>query len=85
MDVSLNVQESDAVSKALRSYVSDLRMEIVDTDNPEYKRELREEQNALEAAIGKLDAAVPAPTEDGNTEAAEARVITLWWRRTELT
>ena len=59
--------------KALRSYLSDLRAEIVDTDNPEYKRELREERETLEAALGKLDSG-----ESGGAQGT-VRVVELWW------
>jgi hypothetical protein len=77
MNVSLTVEESDAVRKALRSYLSDLRAEIVDTDNSEYKRELRAERAALEAAIAKLDQGSPARID--STGGAAVKVVELWW------
>jgi hypothetical protein len=76
MDVSLTTDESAAVRKALRSYLSDLRAEIVDTDNPQYKRELREERAALESAVAKLDEiAAHAAAEPHGAQT----VVTLWW------
>ena len=61
MDVTLNNEESAVLQAAVRSYLSDLRMEIVDTDNAEYKRTLRHEEEVLNRAIAKLDeAATPA-------------------------
>jgi hypothetical protein len=77
MNVSLTVEESDAVRKALRSYLSDLRAEIVDTDNAEYKRDLRSERAALEAAIAKLDQGSPSRVDP--TAGAAVKVVELWW------
>jgi hypothetical protein len=73
MDVSLSVAESAAVRKALESYLRDLRMEIVDTDNPEYKRELREERGLLESTLGRLGAAADAASESRVT------IVEMWW------
>lgn len=56
MEIMLTAEESGAVQKALTSYGADLRMEIADTDNPVYRRELRAEREVLEAVIAKLDA-----------------------------
>jgi hypothetical protein len=80
MDVSLTAEESAAVRNALRSYLSDLRAEIVDTDNPEFKRGLREERAALEGAMAKLDAAgsAAAAAEDSTFTTT---VVEIWWER----
>ncbi len=80
MDVTLTGEESSAVAKALRTYLSDLRGEIADTDNPAFKRELRAEREALESAMAKLDA---VPTDETGTATAgggSVRVVHLWWR-----
>lgn len=55
MDMELNAEESRALREAIRSYCSDLRMEIVDTDNASYKRGLRDERAKLESVLTKLD------------------------------
>lgn len=73
MDVSLTTAESAAVRKALHSYLRDLRMEIVDTDNPAYKRELKEERGLLESTLERLDAAV-----DGAGE-SRVTIVEMWW------
>jgi hypothetical protein len=81
MDIELTPEESAAVQAALRRYVSDLRMEIVDTDNPDYKRTLREEREALESALTKLDA--QSKGEPPNDDLArDLRVIRIWWSAT---
>lgn len=80
VEIALSSTESAAVQAALRRYVSDLRMEIVDTDNPEYKRALRSEREALEGALAKLDAGQAGEAEA--TQSAELRVVRLWWSAT---
>ena len=94
MDVELSQDESEAVQKALRSYLSDLRMEITDTDNPEYKRELREERGNLEAAITKLSGTSEGQSASGGSASNAAgsdatggdesaapvmRIVRIWW------
>jgi hypothetical protein len=90
MDVELTPEESEAVRQALRSYLSDLRMEITDTDNPEYRRTLRDERATLERAMSKLagepngsvaETSEPAPEAAGSDEAAAPtlRIVRLWW------
>ena len=76
MDVSLTEAESVAVQRALRSYLSDLRMEIADTDNPQYRRDLREERAALENALTKLDGTVAS---DDTSGGQVTRVVEIWW------
>jgi hypothetical protein len=90
MDVELTQEESEAVRQALQSYLSDLRMEITDTDNPEYRRTLRAERAHLESAVAKLggmatadgaQAAVPEEQSAGDEPAGvpTLRVVRLWW------
>ncbi len=65
---------------ALRTYLSDLRMEIRDTDNPGYKRGLRSEREALESALAKLDGGSHAGTT--TPQAGDGGVVTvvrMWW------
>jgi hypothetical protein len=77
MEIQLTTEESAAVQAALRSYVSNLRMEIVDTDNPEYKRTLREERGTLESALAKIDAGATGATTERREETV--CVVRLWW------
>ncbi len=79
MEVSLTPEESAVVRKALRSYLSDLRAEIVDTDNPAFKRDLREERTALEAAVSKLDDASRGQDAVTVTASRTVRIVDMWW------
>jgi hypothetical protein len=83
MNVALTAPESAAIRKALRTYLSDLRVEIVDTDNAQYKRELRDERELLESAIGKLDGGLDggsaATGGDGEFTEETVRVVQMWW------
>ena len=42
------------LKKLLESYLSDLRMEVADTDRKEYRDELKEEESFLKDMIGRL-------------------------------
>ena len=75
MAAELNSDESTAVRKALTSYLSDLRMEIANTDNAEFRRGLQAERAALESALTKLDSAATATGE----QVDEVITITLVW------
>lgn len=79
--MELTTDESTAVSNALRSYLSDLRMEIRDTDNPGYKRDLREEREALESAVTKLDevATTRSGTDGRDDDSRTVTIVQLWW------
>ena len=78
MDVQLTAEESTALQQALRSYCSDLRMEIVDTDNAGYKRELRHEREVLESALAKLDGAAARSADRDAEGRVQIRMISLW-------
>jgi hypothetical protein len=54
--VKLTTKELECVINALQEYVSDLRMEIVDTDSAAYKDALKNEDATLEAVLAKLRA-----------------------------
>jgi hypothetical protein len=77
MDVQLSAEESAALRKALHTYLSDLRMEIVDTDNHEYKRDLRAERQVLESTLAKLDTAAGAGARDDEGRIV-VRVVAVW-------
>ena len=49
-------QEIDMLNKIVKSYLSELRMEIADTDQLSFKKELRKEEDMLNNLINKLQA-----------------------------
>ena len=55
MDIHLSDEECVALRKVLTSYLSDLRMEVVETDNPGYRRDLRHEEEVIRAVLGRID------------------------------
>ena len=79
MNVDLDHEESACMLAALRSYCSELRMEIVDTDNAEYKRGLRHERQVLEQTLRKLDEAAVQAGESRDDEGLTAlRFVAVW-------
>lgn len=55
MELHLDDGQAHLLREVLVSYVKDLRGEIVDTDNSEYKRTLRAERDQLQGIIDRLD------------------------------
>ena len=79
MNFDLDHEESACMLAALRSYCSELRMEIVDTDNAEYKRGLRHERQVLEQTLRKLDEAAVQAGESGDDDGLTAlRFVAVW-------
>ncbi|MBX7159766.1 MAG: hypothetical protein K1X95_05695 [Acidimicrobiia bacterium] len=54
MDVNLSDGDAELLRRILTSYLSDLRMEIVDTDNHEYKAKLKAEQSQLRDILDRI-------------------------------
>jgi len=52
--VELTAQEAQAVAKALRSYLSELRVEISGTERMKMREELKGEEVILEAVVARL-------------------------------
>jgi hypothetical protein len=54
MHIELTPEEGKALKHALEVYLSDLRMEIVDTDSQDFREGLKHEKQVLEAIVGRL-------------------------------
>jgi hypothetical protein len=78
VDVQLSPTETTALRQALQSYLSDLRMEITDTDNPAYRRDLRDERAALESVADKLADAAKSSTDRDPEGRVVFRVVGVW-------
>ncbi len=57
MNLQLSGEEAEAVRSALGSYLSDLRMEIADTDRKGMRDELKRREALLEAVLRRMTAA----------------------------
>jgi hypothetical protein len=75
--VQLEVTDEEAhlLREVLRSYLTDLRGEIVDTDNPEFKRTLRHERELLDAIAARLEG---SPEGEEPTITRVVRVTAVW-------
>jgi hypothetical protein len=55
--IELAPEEAALLKEILESYLSDLRMEIVDTDNMDFREMLKGREHFLRRFIGLLEAA----------------------------
>ena len=78
MEIELTADESAALQKALRTYNSDLRMEIVGTDNAGYRNDLRTERTTLESVISKLDEAAKTSQQRDDEGRVVVRLVSVW-------
>ena len=53
-DVSLNEEELIVLRDVLESYLSDLRMEVADTDNYDFRQELKQKEKCLKGILQKI-------------------------------
>lgn len=54
IDLNLTNEEAENLKEVLTSYVSDLRMEIADTDKFEFREGLKNKETFLKDLIGRL-------------------------------
>jgi len=59
-DLTLTTQERDELRLALRTYVTDMRMELAHTDRSECREELRARRAVLEEVLRRLVERRPA-------------------------
>jgi hypothetical protein len=59
--ITLTQEEAAALRGALNSYVSDLRMEIADTDSWQFRQNLKREALLLKKLLEQLDAELASP------------------------
>ena len=55
MELSFDLEEAALLREVVATYLSDLRMEIVDTDNAAFRRDLRTRERILRAVQARLD------------------------------
>lgn len=54
IDVELTPEERGHLAEALESYLSDLRMEIADTDSYDFRQGLKRRKETLQKVLGAL-------------------------------
>ena len=52
--IELDERETEILRKALEDYVSDLRMEIADTDSQPFRETLKESERILKGVLDRL-------------------------------
>lgn len=75
MLLELSDKDAQLLREVLASYLKELRGEIVDTDNREYKRLLKAERERLESIVTRLE---HAPKAEEPAVACVVRVDTIW-------
>jgi hypothetical protein len=79
VDVTLKEEESAVLQRALQTYLSELRSEISDTDDRQFKAGLKHEREVLERVAETL-AATKGQSELRDSQGREVvRVVTYWW------
>jgi hypothetical protein len=68
MTLELTTAEADELQRALGSYVSELRMEIADTDSYDYRQGLKARKAVLSGVLARL-----AVSRTGRADRAGAR------------
>ncbi len=56
--LELTAEEADILREVLAGYVSDLRMEITDTEDKEFREELKRHEEVIGSILGRLGASV---------------------------
>jgi uncharacterized protein (DUF2164 family) len=59
--ITLTQEEAAALRDILRSYLSDLRMEVADTDSMQFRENLKREEVLLKKLLQQLDAELASP------------------------
>jgi len=54
IQLDLSPQEQEILKEALESYISDLRMEIADTDKQDYREKLKHRKDILNKVVETL-------------------------------
>jgi hypothetical protein len=61
VQINLTQEEGAALSGALSSYLSDLRMEVADTDSMQFREDLKRQEALLSRLLQRLEADLASP------------------------
>lgn len=62
MKLELNSEQEEILGRVLSLYISDLRMEVAATDDFEFRRNLKHEEEQLKALLAGLQTVAPQPS-----------------------
>jgi hypothetical protein len=54
IQLELNDQEQEALTEALRSFLSELRTEVSHTDRQAYRKQLKDQEEVIKAIVARL-------------------------------
>jgi len=54
MDITLTPDEAQLLKKILESFLSDLRVEVADTEKYEWRKELQKDEETIKGLIARL-------------------------------
>jgi hypothetical protein len=61
VQITLTPEEAATLRDVLSSYLSDLRMEVADTDSSQFRENLKREEAMLKRLLQQLDTELAAP------------------------
>jgi len=53
--IELDEREAEVLGEILRDYISDVRMEIADTDSQEFRDDLKQRETIAKDLLGRLE------------------------------
>jgi len=68
MELTLQTAESELLRRILTQYLSDLRMEITDTENFDWRQDLKRDEESIKSLLLRIEAieqAAPALVDEG--------------------
>ncbi len=68
MDLELSGEDYELLKRVLERYVSDLRAEIVGTENADWRKSMHGDEDRAKALLAQLDQAQPSPEHAGELQ-----------------
>jgi hypothetical protein len=61
MELTLQIAEARLLRRILTQYLSDLRMEITDTENFDWRQDLKRDEESIKSLLTRIEAIEHAP------------------------
>lgn len=55
MELGLNLEERELLKRILTTYLSNLRMEIADTENYDWRQDMKKDEAVIKVLIARLE------------------------------